>query len=185
MTRSWPIRFFLAVAAASLAGAAAGQAKSDWEIRMEERNWQESELKLPPFPKPENLIEFEASAANRFRFFVDGQSVSAGSDGAVRYTLVARSPSGAESVSFNGLRCKTNAHKVYATGRPDQTWSMSRDSEWKELQVKTVSRQNLALMRDFFCPAGVPIQTREEGIDALRRGYHPHAVSNQGNFGRR
>ncbi len=152
---------------------------------MEERNWQESDVKLPEFPKAENLIEFEASAASNFRFFVDGQSLVAVKDGAVRYVLVARSATGAESVSFNGLRCKTSAHKVYATGRNDKTWAMVPNSEWKELQPRTVSRQHLALMRDFFCPSGVPISSREEGIDALRQGIHPHAVSYQPGVGRR
>lgn len=171
--------------AAALSGAALAQPKSDWEIKMEERNWQEVETKLPPYPKPENLIEFEASAANPFRFFVDSESIVAGADGAIRYTLVARSPSGNDNVSYNGLRCKTNAHKVYATGRSDKTWALARDSEWKEVLPRSVSRQNQALMRDFFCPAGVPILSREEGVDALRRGIHPNAVSNQTNFGTR
>ena len=163
--------------AAAFCGSALAQPKSDWEIKMEERNWQESEVKLPEFPKAENLIEFEASAASSFKFFVDGQSITAGADGAVRYTLVGRSSSGNESISFDGLRCKTNAHRIYATGRSDKTWSRVRDSQWKELQPKTVSRQHLALMRDFFCPAGIAISSGSEGIDALRRGYHPDAVT--------
>jgi hypothetical protein len=171
--------------AALLPAFAVAQPKSDWEIKMEERNWQEGDVKMPDFPKPENLLEFEASAANPFRFYVDGNSILAGADGAVRYTLVARSTSGAESISFNGLRCKTRAHKVYANGRSDKTWSPVPNSEWKELQLKTITRQHIALMRDFFCPAGVPISTREEGVDALKRGIHPHAASSQTNFGSR
>jgi hypothetical protein len=172
---------------ASLAflGNAIAQPKSDWEIKMETRDWQETEIKLPAYPKAEDLLPFEASAASTFRFFVDGQSIVAGRDGAVRYTLVARSASGAENVSFNGLRCKTNAHKVYATGRQDKTWSPVPNSEWKALEVKTVTRQHIALMRDFFCPAGSPILTREEGVAALRQGIHPHAVSYQPGEGKR
>jgi hypothetical protein len=165
-------------------GGASAQPKSEWEIKMEERNWAEAEVKLPAYPNPENLIEFEASPANPFRFFVDSQSIVAGKDGAIRYTLVARSSSGNDNVSYNGLRCKTNAHKVYANGRADKTWATVRDSEWKELQFKTVSRQHVALMREFFCPAGVPIATAEEGVNALRRGVHPDAVSRHSNFTR-
>lgn len=174
-----------AIAAAVLAGGALAQPKSDWEIRQETRDWQEGEFKMPAFPKAADLIEFEASAASTFKFFVDSQSIIAGSDGAVRYTLVARSASGAESVSFNGLRCRTHAHRVYATGRADKTWAPVPNSEWKALQLKTVTRQHIALMRDFFCPAGSPIATREEGIEALRQGIHPHAASYQPGEGRR
>ncbi len=173
------------VAAAALFGNAFAQPKSDWEIKMETRDWQEAEIKLPAYPKPADLIEFEASAASTFRFFVDSQSITAGRDGAVRYTMMARSSSGAENVSFNGLRCKTNAHRVYATGRSDKTWTPVPNSDWNELQQKTVTRQHIALMRDFFCPSGSPILTREEGIEALRQGIHPHAVSYQPGLGKR
>ena len=121
--------------------------------------------------------------ATSFRFFVDSQSIDIGG-GVVRYTLVARSQSGSESISFNGLRCKTGSHRAYATARSDKTWSRIRDSEWRELQPKTVTRQHFALMRDFFCPGAVAILSRAEGIDALRRGMHPNAISNHTNFAR-
>lgn len=173
----------VAVMAIVLPGTASTQPKSDWEIKMEERIWQEADVKLPEHPKPENLIEFEASPANPFRFFVDSQSLAPTKDGVVRYTLVARSRSGAESISYNGLRCKSNGHRVYATARPDKTWSPV-GGEWKELQLRTVSRQHLALARDFFCPAAVAIASRDEGVNALKRGIHPDAVSSHSNFTR-
>lgn len=179
------MRFCGLLAAAALFGNAFAQPKTDWEIRQESRDWQEAQIKLPAYPKAGDLIEFEVSLASSFRFFVDSQSIIAANDGAVRYTLVARSSSGVDNVSFNGLRCKTNGHKVYATGRPDKTWSPVPNSEWKELQLKTVTRQHIALMRDFFCPSGIPITTREEGVEALRQGIHPHAVSYQPGMGKR
>src|SRR6185503_11983260 len=118
--------------------------------------------------------------ATNFRFFVDSESIQVGG-GVVRYTLVARSPSGSENVSFDGLRCKTGSHRAYATGRSDKSWSKFRDSQWRELQPKTVTRQHFALMRDFFCPGAVTIMSRNEGVDALRRGMHPNAISNHTN----
>jgi len=173
-------RFFLFACLASASASAVSQPKSDWELKLEEKEWQEGEVKLPDYPKPENLIEFEASMATNFRFFVDSQSIDVGG-GVVRYTLVARSPSGAENISFDGLRCKTSSQRVYAIARPDKTWAKLRDSQWKELQPKTVTRQHFALMRDFFCPGAVPIMSRNEGVDALRRGMHPNAISNHTN----
>ena len=178
-------RSLLVAAAAVFCAGAQAQPKSDWEIKLEERDWQEGEVKLPDYPKPENLIEFEYLLAGSFRFYVDSLSLFAGSDGAVRYTLVARSASGVENVSFNGLRCKVATHKVYATGRADKTWAETRNDDWKEIQRKSSARQHALLMRDFFCPAGLPITSREEGIDALRKGFHPQAVSNQPGEGRR
>ena len=183
--RWWPGAVFIAVAAACFTGAHA-QPKSDWEITLEERDWQEGEIKLPDYPKAQNLIEFESLASSgNFRFFVDSQSLSAGKDGAVRYTLVARSGSGVENVSFNGLRCARGTHKVYATGRSDKTWAPVRTGDWKAIQLNSPARQHVILMRDFFCPSGVPIMSREEGLDALRKGIHPYAPGNHPGMGRR
>jgi len=141
--------------------------------------WREERLKLPAYPKQEDLAEFTVSALNSFRFFVDTKSIQPAADGTVRYTLVARSSSGVENVSFNGLRCGTGEHRLFANGRPaDQSWSEVRDSKWKVVEVRTITRQHLVLMRDFFCPGAVAIYTAAEGIDALKHGYHPHAVSN-------
>jgi hypothetical protein len=183
MKLAWLHQFGVAALAMAVFASAWGQPKSDWEIKMEERDFKDREVKLPEYPKPDNLLEFEVSAAHTFRFFVDSQSLSA-ADGVVRYTLVARSPAGAETISYNGLRCKTHGLRVYATARPDKTWSTVNDGNWKELEARTVSRQHQALMRDFFCPAGSPIASREEGVNALRRGIHPDAVSSHSNFTR-
>lgn len=174
----------LAIAAASFSAAQA-QPKSDWEIKLDESEWKEGDIKLPDYPSPQNLIEFESLAAGNFRFFVDGQSLSAGADGAVRYTLVARSGSGVENASFNGLRCKAGTHKVYATGRSDKTWAPVPAGDWKTIQLNSAARQHVILMRDFFCPSGVPIMSREEGLDALRKGFHPYAPGNHPGMGRR
>lgn len=178
-------RLASAIALTAACTAALAQPKSDWEIQQETRDWKESEVPMPAYPRPENLIEFEDVSNTSFKFFVDGQSLIAGSDGAIRYTLVARSRSGVENVSFNGLRCKTSAHKVYAIGRADKTWVPTANGEWKELQKKPSVRPHMVLMHDFFCPSGVPIMSKDEGIQALRQGIHPYAVSYQPGMGKR
>ena len=171
-------RLVVLAAAAALSGIVLAQPKSDWEIKLEEREWQEGEVKLPDFPKAENLIEFEANLTSSFRFYVDSQSIDVGG-GVVRYTLVGRSGSGTDNVSFNGLRCKTGEHKLYANGRTtDKAWVRVRESPWKVIEAKAYTRQHLVLLRDFFCPGAVPIMTRAEGVDALKKGFHPYAISN-------
>lgn len=157
------------------AGALA-QPKSDWEVAQEERNINEDAFTLPPLPKAEDLVEFKVSEANTFRFFLDGRHLSTGKDGIVRYTLVARSTSGAESVSFEGMRCKSGTYKVYAYARlKEGVWSPNRSAEWQEVQPKRVNRQHQALRREYLCPQGVPVADRAEAVDALRRGGHPNA----------
>jgi len=131
---------------------------------------------MPPYPRAEDLVEFIVSSANTFRFFIDGANLTPGKDGVVRYTLVARSSSGAESVSFEGMRCKAGTYKVYAHGRAqDRSWAPNRMAEWQEVQPKRVNRQHQALRREYLCPQGMAIYDRAEGVDALRRGGHPNA----------
>lgn len=149
----------------------------------DEPEWKEGELKLPPFPSPENLLEFEVRGAGSFRFFVDAESITIGEDKIVRYVSVARSRTGVESVSFDGLRCSTVSHRVYATGRSaDRSWAIVRSGDWKKLSLGAPGRQHLVLMRDFFCPSGFTIATRKEGVSALRAGSHPDAASNHSDF---
>ena len=83
----------------------------------------ELETKLPPPPKSENLVKFQPSAANVNQFFIDSSSITIGSDGVVRYTMVVTSPSGAQNVSYEGIRCETTEQKAYAFGRRDGTWA--------------------------------------------------------------
>lgn len=148
--------------------------KSDWELEQEKRDWTEGEVKLPAFPAKEGLVEFFVSAASNFRFYIDAASLNPGADGVVRYVLVARSPSGYSNISYEGIRCATNAYKVYALGN-DGNWTRS-ETEWREIEPKSVQRWHVELRSRYFCPGRVPIATVAEGRDALRRGGHP-AVS--------
>lgn len=90
----------------------------------------------------------------------------------VRYALVVRSAQGAESVSFEGIRCSTAEFRIYATGQGEGRWSPSQ-APWRAIQPRSVQRWHNALWREYFCPLGVPIQSAAEGIEALRRGDHP------------
>ena len=151
------------------------QPKSDWERRQEDREWREAEVALPAFPRPADLLPFFVSAASDFRFFIDGASLSVGADGVVRYTLVARSPQGAESVVFEGMRCATREVRGYATGRAGGGWSR-RDTPWRAIGHPSVQRWHQALATEYFCPGRTAIHSAAEGLDALRRGGHPRAM---------
>ena len=153
----------------ALAGAGAGaQPTSDWERRHDELNWRELDVVLPAYPAAERLVEFYVSPSASFRFFLDRSSLSVGGDGVVRYAMVARSPSGTENVSFEGIRCKTAHFKVYAFGRADRTWN-ERPSDWKPLELKSMNRQHQALHREYLCPNFIPVESVAEAIDALSR----------------
>ncbi len=139
----------------------------------EERAWEEQQAQLPPYPKQENLVRINLGAAASFDFFVDAVSVGVGSDGVVRYSLIAKSSSGALNVSFEGIRCSTRERKLYGFGRSDGTWSKARSSEWTPITRVQVNVQHAALADDYFCPMRGIVRSADEAISALRRGRHP------------
>lgn len=137
--------------------------------------WAEGEVVLPAFPEEGNLAEFYVSALARNRFFIDKASLSVGKDGVVRYALVVKTAGGATNVTFEGIRCGAREYRLYATGRVDRTWAMSRTDQWRPIENKPVNRHHAALDRELFCPLGVAIFNVEEGIEALRLGRNPRA----------
>ena len=157
-------------------GAPPAPMKSDWQVEQEKKNWLEhTPTALPPYPKSDHLLEFNVAAVTSFRFFIDSSSLSIGSDGVVRFVLVARSPSGAENVSYEGILCTGASYRLYATGRHDGTWTEARDDRWRPIPHQSVDWHR-ALSDDYFCPRGMTITSAAEGIDALKRGGNPAAA---------
>ena len=147
--------------------------KSDWELRNEARLGRENAdlevvTRFPAFPRRENLIEFKVLDSDGFGFFVDRSTLAVGDDGMVRYVLVARSPSGVENVSYEGLRCASAEFRRYALGRPDATWRASASP------LQPLARPwHQVLHHEFFCPQNLPLRTAAEGVQALVEGGHP------------
>jgi hypothetical protein len=153
--------------------AAYGQFQSDWERANEERLKQSGERLIPPPPLARSrLVEvtLQIASGTDFRYFVDWGSVSAGEDRIVRYVLVARSPSGSESVTFEGMRCPKE-YRVYAVGRPDGSWG-GVPGEWRPIPHLPNAVQP-SLAGRYFCPGRTAIRTSDEGQRAVRAGGHP------------
>ena len=133
----------------------------------------EEPVTLPAYPGKRALIEFAVDAPGGFRFFIDPAALSVGSDGEVRYALVARSAQGAENVSYEGMRCNSAEVRVYALGR-DGAWA-GTPGEWRSMRERGAQRWHSTLFREFFCPQKDPITNARDGIQALRDGGHPAA----------
>ncbi len=140
-----------------------------------EKSWLEAEIKLPPYPKPGTLIEFEAGAASSNRFYIDAESISVGSDGVVRYTLVVKGAGGGENISYEGIRCGTREQKYYAFGRRDGAWSNARSGEWRRIEYKDINRQHGVLYADFFCPDKKPVRSPKDAVNRFKYGVPPRA----------
>ena len=165
----WTLRTLLACCTA-LPLTAVAQPRNDIEEEAEAKPRVELEVTLPPLPKAANLLAFEGSATNNNRFFIDADSIFVGADGIVRYTLVIKSPSGAENVSHEGMRCDTRDQKYYAFGRNNGTWSPARAGEWRRIVYKDVNRHHGELYADYFCPNGRPISSAAEAIRRFKYG---------------
>jgi hypothetical protein len=159
----------LALAAASSAFAQLSGPPAPFQGDFEEKPWEEQQTQLPAYPKPENLARVYVSASSSFEFFVDTASINIGKDGVVRYSLIARSPTGALNVSYEGIRCSSRERRLYAFGRRDDTWSKARKSEWGPIFGSQANRHHAALADEFFCPRRIIVRTAQEAVDALRR----------------
>lgn len=148
-----PVHFLFplvaAFCAAPVLAAEWGQFEYDFEANT--KTWQEIQAQLPPAPKPDNLIEVKLDAATRNQLLIDAGSLSSGDDGVVRYTAIIRTPSGAENVSFEGLRCETGERKLYAFGRSNGEWSRNRYAKWEPIQARLAGGYHRELFFHYLC----------------------------------
>ena len=172
------MRAALILLVALAAGCGAAPEKSDWERQNEALLQKEEDNvlpKLPPFPRSENLVAFEVPGPSQgFRYFIDAASlqVDAEKQRLIQYVVVARSPSGAENVTFEGLRCTTAEFRTYAYGQSNRTWG-GRPSAWRSVTGAGSRPWNLALASGYFCPQAVPVRSVDEALRVLRAGGNP------------
>jgi hypothetical protein len=144
----------------------------------EEKPWQEVEVQLPPYPEETGFYSFYVSPTAENRFFVDIQTLSVGQDEVVRYILMVVSPSGAKNVSFEGMRCREKAYRIYALGRSDGTWSKTRHERWLPVPAAVSNRHHAALYAEFFCPGGSINYRVEEILKAIKKEGRPFSEAN-------
>jgi hypothetical protein len=132
--------------------------------------WEEITASLPPYPKDENLVQFNVSSATANRYLIDIASLSVGKDGVVRYTVVIASPRGARTVNFEGIRCDPAEYKIYGFGQENGTWNENKRAAWQPFKQRSLLSYHKALFEDHFCPDWIRIKDTEEGIRNLKRG---------------
>jgi len=152
-------------------GTQAQEQWSQWVIDFDEgkKPWKEIEAKIPAYPKPENLLPFEAAKASGHRYSVDTQSLSLGADGVVRYVLVINTAGGATNVTFEGMRCETREQKYYAIARPGGGWTRARDPQWRRIGLQETN-QHGTLFGEYFCADRPWPTTPQQVIQRLKYG---------------
>ena len=130
-------------------------------------DWRESAAPPPPALKLDGLIAIELPGSS-LRFGVDPASITLGSDGVVRYVVVARSTSGAVNGLYEGLKCSTGEVKVYGRHIPDSGWRATNDAPWRPLHEQASSRHSLAIARSGACIGHAPNGSPEQIVRDLR-----------------
>lgn len=163
--------FACALALFAAFDATAQEQWSEWVVDFDEgkKPWKEIEAKIPAYPRPENLVAFEAAKTSGHRFFVDSQSLSLGEDGVVRYVLVIKTAGGATNVTFEDIRCDMRQQKYYAIGQAGGGWTRARNPQWRRIGAQEQS-QHGALHDEYFCTEGNQAATPQRVIQRLKHG---------------
>lgn len=96
--------------------------------------WKETRTVLPPAPQEDDLVRIEAPRAQAgYDYFIDRKSLSLGRDGVMRYTVVARSPSGVLNAFHEGLRCYDDTVRTYGFASSDGVLREVASGKWHAL----------------------------------------------------
>lgn len=135
-------------------------------------NWTENKVDtLPPLPQASNLLAFNVSQNTPLKFFVDANSLTVGSDGVVRYTVVITSPEGARNVNYEGVRCDTYSWRQYAGLNADHDgWDRTVATPWQRIENGNLNAYHAALYQDYFCSNKMPTGKAAKIVENIR--YH-------------
>ncbi len=139
----------------------------------EEMPWLEVQAELPDFPREEDLIKLKGNFGQR-EYFVDAKSLKVDRDGVVRFTMIINADE-VKNTIYEGVRCETKEHKVYSVGRNNGTWGRVQAAKWERITNRGMLGYHDMLFKDFFCPGNHIVESKDEALDALKRGIHPRA----------
>lgn len=132
------------------------------------RFWEETEVKIPTAPPSKDLKPFYVSAITQLKFALDAPSIAFGKDEVIRYVVVITSNSGAQQVSYEGIRCEKYEWRLYATMQKDGGWHKTANSRWQVIRNTGYNSYHAALVRDAFCDNGIPRRSAKEIIPLLK-----------------
>lgn len=141
----------------------------------EERPWEEIVAALPDLPAEADLTKIDINTSSGHRYYLDQKSLRVDKDGVVRYTMVVDAAGGARNIIYEGIRCETREKKVYSVGRDNGTWGKVQGLKWERITNRGLFGYHQALFQDYFCPGKQIVASREEALDAIKRGIHPRA----------
>lgn len=173
-TRTWIVPPLLA---ALVMGACSQPAVEDTVDDGVDEEWREVSFTIPPYPKPDSLVAFEADepGANH-DYYMDVDNLSLGGDEVWRYTVAIETGSGTRNVMFEGVRCGVREYKTYAVGTADGKLLKVRKPTWRSVQRRGPMAYRNALIESYLCDdLRWPIP-REVVVKRFRRGWWGYGV---------
>jgi len=82
--------------------------------------------------------------------------------------VVASSPGGAQNVMYEGIRCATAQHRIYARYNTDRGWSLMRDADWQPLSGSPAARHALGLAHAGACNGRAASRSVNEIVRTLK-----------------
>ncbi|NML47993.1 hypothetical protein HHL11_29865 [Ramlibacter sp. G-1-2-2] len=149
----------LALCCASLAASA--------QLADADPDWKELDAPPPPALRTSGLIAIDVPGSS-LHFGVDPNSVAIGTDGVVRYVVVAQSSSGTVNGIYEGVRCSTGEVRVFARHNPSSGWVATTESPWRALSETPNNRYSLTIARDGMCLGQAPNQDKATILRDLR-----------------
>ncbi len=145
------------------------------ENDVEDFVWKEGATNLPDYPADKDLIEVAGPPTYRnYKYLVDEKSLQVGADDVVRFTLVIRSPNGADNVMYDGLRCSTSEIKNYAYGSTDKqgkkVFYPRSKPLWKPISETGVMGYSKVFAINYFCNFDGFVLKRHEIIQNMKYG---------------
>jgi hypothetical protein len=129
--------------------------------------WVETEAPPPPAFDVGRLVDVDVDARGNLRYGVDPASIRIGTDGVVRYVMVARSTTGAMTAMYEGLRCSTGEYKLYARYNVDR-WTPVAAPTWLSVWESTRVKHPLAFARQGGCDSRAPPSSVQDIVRQLK-----------------
>ncbi|MDH5436254.1 MAG: CNP1-like family protein [Gammaproteobacteria bacterium] len=123
---------------------------ADWSYDESlDEKWEEAKVSIPALPDDADLIHVSIDAnKTSYEHFIDKKSISVGTDGVVRYSIVLKSSNGISNVFYEGIHCSVKEYKVYATASGKKFHPM-KQSKWKAINYSHYYRSDL--YKNYLC----------------------------------
>ena len=115
------------------------------QLLPEDPNWRESAVPPPPAFDLKRFIRVDGPAGSSLTYSIDPTTLVVTPESVVRYVIAATSKDGGLNVMYEGIRCSTAQHRVYARYNASSGWSPLQEGDWQSMFGSAATRHALTL----------------------------------------